>query len=80
MPVSGPSIITINNNSNWKDASATNLTTNLATNKSNSTTCSWLKSYHSNNTNEQLADILSWLANTLIANQISSPNVNFKEN
>jgi len=50
--------------------------TNPATNRSDSSTCSWSKLQYSNNTNEQLADILGHIANTLIANQTSNPNSN----
>jgi len=63
----------VNNNSNWKDASTnpTNLTSNRP-----SSTYSQSKPYQSNNTNEQLANILGQLANTLNANQTPSPNTN----
>ena len=68
MPVLGPSIVTIDNNSNWEDALTTNSAANLISNRPNSSTCSWSKLYCSDNTNEQLANILRQLANTLIAN------------
>jgi len=35
--------------------------------------------YHSNNTNEQLANVLGQLTNTLTANQTSSLNANSRE-
>ena len=69
----------MDNNSNWKNA----LTTNSATNRSNLShfsTYLWSKFQHSNNsTNEQLANILSHIMNSLNANQISSPNSNSRE-
>jgi len=46
----------------------TNPATNLATNKSNSTTHSQSKYCHSNNTNKQLANVLGYIANILTAN------------
>ena len=75
LPVPGPSIIFVDNDSNWKDAPATN----PATNRSNLFTYSQLKLQCSYNTNEQLADILSYIANTLTANQTPSPNSNSRE-
>jgi len=48
----------------------------MTSNKTNSATHSWSKPHYSNNTNKQLANILNQLANTLIANQTSSPNTN----
>ena len=76
MPVPGPSIITANNDPNWEDASTTNPITNLTANRPTSSTHSLSKPCQSENTNEQLADILSQLANTLNANQTSRPNTN----
>jgi len=76
--VSGPNIIFMDNNSNWKDAPTTNPTTNLISNRLNSSTYLWLKLCQSNNTNEQLANVLSWLRNTLNANQTLSPHTNSK--
>jgi len=64
----------VDNNSNWEDAPITN----LITNRPNSSTCSWSKSCYSDNTNEQVADILSCITNTLTTNQTSSPNSNLK--
>ena len=74
--VSGPSIIPVNNDHNWENAPTTNPTTNLTANRPTSSTCSWSKPHWSKNTNEQLADILSWLTNTLNSNQTPSPNTN----
>ena len=65
----------MNNDPNWKDASA-NPTTNLTANKPTSFTHSWLNPYWSDNTNEQLAKVLSQLANTLNSNQTSGLNTN----
>ena len=74
MPVSSLSIVSVDNNPNWENA--TNPVTNLTSNKSTSFTCSKSKTHWSDNTNEQLADILSRLTNTLNANQTPSPNTN----
>ena len=56
LPISKPSIVPIDNNPNWKDAPATNT---ITANKPTSSTHSWSKPHQSNNTNEQLADVLS---------------------
>ena len=74
MPVSSPSIVFVDNNPNWENA--TNPVTNLTSNKPTSFTHSQSKTHWSDNTNEKLANILSQLTNTLNANQISSPNTN----
>ena len=75
--VLGPSIISVDNNPNWEDAFTTNPTTNTITaNKPTSSTCSWSKPCRSDNTNEQLADILGRLTNTLNSNQTPGPNTN----
>ena len=75
-PISSPSIIPVDNNSNWEDA-PTNLITNTTTaNRPISFTYSWSKLCWSENTNEQLANILGQLANTLNSNQTPSPNTN----
>ena len=79
LPVSGPSIVSTDNNPNWEDASTTNLVTNLISNKSTSFTCSQLKLCWSINTNEQLANILGQLMNILNTNQTSSLNTNSRE-
>ena len=75
LPIPGPSIIFVDNDSNWKDAPVTN----PATNRPNLFTYSQLKLQCSYDTNEQLADILSYIANTLTANQTPSPNSNSRE-
>ena len=68
LPVPGPSIIPVDNDPNWEDA-PTNPSTNIdIANRSTSSTHSWSKPYWSNNTNEQLAKVLGWLANTLNSN------------
>ena len=66
----------MDNNSNWEDALTTNSITNLIANRPTSSTHSQSKPCQSNNTNEQLADVLGQLTNTLNANQTSSPNTN----
>ena len=76
LPVSGPSIVPADNDPKWEDAPTTNPITNLTANRPTSSTCSWSKPYWSDNTNEQLAEVLSWLANTLNSSQTSSPNTN----
>ena len=75
-PVPGPSIIPADNDSNWKDAPANPSTNNNIANRPISSTCSWSKPCQSDNTNEQLAKVLSWLANTLNSNQTPRPNTN----
>jgi len=79
LPAPGPSIVPVDNNPNWEDASTTNSITNLTANRPTSSIRSWSKPYRSDNTNEQLAEVLSWLTNTLNANQTSRPNTNSKE-
>ena len=76
MPVLGPSIVPADNDPNWEDTPATNPTTNLITNRPTSSTRLWSKLHQSDDTNEQLADILSRLANTLNSNQTPRPNIN----
>ena len=76
MSVPGPIIIPVDNDPNWENASATNPITNLISNRPISSTHSQSKPHQSNNTNEQLANVLSQLVNTLNANQTSSPNTN----
>jgi len=78
LPVPGPSIVPVDNDPNWEDAPTTNPITNLTANKPTSSTRSWSKLQWSDNTNEQLAEILSQLANTLNANQTPGPNTNSK--
>ena len=79
MSVSGPSIISTKNDPNWEDDFVTNPITNLTANRPTFSTHSWSKPHHSNNTNKQLVNILSQLANILNSNQTSSPNTNTKE-
>ena len=50
--VPGPSIVPIDNDSNWEDTPVTNSTSNLTANRPTSSTYSWLKPCQSNNTNE----------------------------
>ena len=67
----------MDNDSNWEDTPTTNPITNtIITNKPTSSTHSWSKLHQSENTNEQLAEVLGQLANTLNSNQTSSPNTN----
>ena len=76
MPVSGPSIIPVDNDPNWEDAPANPSTNNNIANRPMSSTRSWSKPHRSDNTNEQLAEVLSRLANTLNTNQTPAPNTN----
>ena len=69
----------MDNDPNWEDAPTTNPNTNLAANRPTSSTCSQSKLCRSENTNEQLAKILSRLANTLNTNQTPRPNTNSRE-
>ena len=81
MPVPGPSIVPVNNDPNWEDTPTTNPTTNTITaNRPTFSTCLWSKPCRSNDTNEQLAEVLSQLANILNYNQTSSSNTNAREN
>ena len=66
----------MDNDPNWEDAPTTNLNTNLTANRPTSSTCSQSKSRRSDNSNEQLAEVLSRLANTLNTNQTPAPNTN----
>ena len=75
-PVPGPSIVPADNDPNREDTPTTNPITNLIANRPMSSTCSWSKPHWSDNTNEQLAEVLGWLANTLNSNQTSRPNTN----
>jgi len=79
LPISGPSIVPADNDPNWENDSANPITNNNTANRPTSSTCSWFKLHQSENTNEQLADILGWLANTLNSNQTPSPNTNTRE-
>jgi len=79
LPVPGPSIVPADNDSNWEDAPATNPITNSTANRPTSSTHSWPKPCQSNNTNGQLANVLSQLANTLNTNQTPGFNINIRE-
>ena len=76
LPVLGPSINPVDNDSNWENVLATNSTTNLIANRPTSSTRSQSKLHWSENTNEQLANVLGQLTNTLNSNQTPSPNTN----
>ena len=69
----------MDNDPNWEDAPTTNPITNLAANRPTSSTRSRSKPRWSDNTNEQLAEVLGRLANTLNANQTPGPNTNLRE-
>ena len=75
-PVPGPSIVPVDNDPNWEDASANPSTNNNITNRPTSSTHSQSKPRQNDNTNEQLAEVLGWLANTLNSNQTPGPNTN----
>ena len=79
LPVPSLSIVPANNDPNWEDASTNPITNTTAANRLTSSTCSQSKLHWSENTNEQLADILSQLANTLNSNQTPGPNTNTRE-
>jgi len=67
----------VDNDPNWNDAPTTNPTTNTITaNRPTSSTRSQSKPHWSDNTNEQLAEVLSQLAHTLNTNQTPGPNTN----
>ena len=68
----------MNNDPNLENTLATNPITNLTANRLIFLTCSQSKPYQNNNTNEQLANILGQLANTLNTNQTSGPNTNLQ--
>jgi len=76
LPVPGPSIIPVDINSNWEDTPTNPSTNNNIANRPTSSTRSQSKPCRSNNTNEQLAKVLSQLANTLNSNQTPRPNPN----
>jgi len=79
LPVPSPSIVPVDNNPNWEDAPANPITNTTTANRLTSFTHLWSKPHQSENTNEQLANILGWLANTLNSNQTPSPNTNTRE-
>ena len=76
MPIPGPSIVPADNDPNWEDAPANPSTNNNIANRPTSSTRSQSKPHQSNNTNEQLAEVLGQLANTLNSNQTPRPNTN----
>jgi len=76
LPVPGPSIVPADNDPNWENAPTNPSTNNKIANKPTSSTHSWSKPCWSDNTNEQLAKVLSRLANTLNPNQTPGPNTN----
>ena len=76
MPVPGLSIVPTDNNPNWENAPTNPSTNNNIANRPTFSTCSWSKHHQSDNTNEQLAEVLSRLVNTLNSNQTSGPNTN----
>ena len=78
MPVPGPSIVPVDNDYNWEDASTNPITNTITANRPTSSTHSQSKLCRSENTNEQLADILGQLTNTLNTNQTSGPNTNVR--
>ena len=76
LSVPSPSIISTDNDPNWKDAPANPITNTTTANKPISSTRSQSKHHQSENTNKQLANILGWLANTLNSNQTPGLNTN----
>ena len=78
MPISGPSIVSANSDPNWEDTPANPSTNNNIVNRPTSSTRSQSKLRQSDNTNEQLAEVLGRLANTLNSNQTSGPNTNIR--
>ena len=76
LPVPGPSIILTDNDPNWENAPANSSTTNNIANRLTFSTCSRSKPCWSDNTYEQLAKVLSRLANTLNSNQTLGSNTN----
>ena len=70
----GPSIVPVDNDLNWENVPITNSITNLTANRPTSSTHSQSKLCQSDNTNEQLADILGQLANTLNTDQTPRSN------
>ena len=66
----------MDNDPNWEDAPTTNLDTNLTANRPTFSTRSRSKPHWSDNSNEQLAEVLGRLANMLNTNQTPAPNTN----
>jgi len=79
LPVPSSSIILVDNDPNWEDAFANPSINNNIANRPTSFTCSQSKPHQSDNTNEQLAEVLGRLANTLNSNQTPRPNINSRE-
>jgi len=69
LPVSGPSIVPADNDSNWEDTPTTNT---ITANRPTFSTHLWSKPHQSDNTNKQLANILN-------ANQTPGPNTISRE-
>ena len=59
----------MDNDPNWKNAPANPITNTTIANRYTSSICSQSKPHWSDNTNEQLAKVLSQLVNTLNSNQ-----------
>ena len=78
LPISGPSIISADNNPNWENAPANPITNTNTANRPTSFTCLQSKLHWSDNTNEQLAKVLDQLVNTLNSNQTPGPNTNIR--
>ena len=68
LPIPGPSIVLADNDYNWEDAPTNPSTNNNIANRPTSSTHSQSKPCQSDNTNKQLAKVLSRLANTLNTN------------
>ena len=66
----------MDNDPNWEDTPTNPITNTTTANRPTSSTCSRSKPRQSQNTNEQLADVLGRLANTLNSNQTSRLNTN----
>ena len=79
MPIPGLSIVPADNDPNWEDTLTNPIINTTIANRPISSTHSWFKPYQSENTNEQLANVLGWLANTLNSNQTPSSNANTRE-
>ena len=66
LPVPGPSIVPVDNDPNWENALTNPSINNNITNRLTSSTRSWSKPYRSDNTNEQLAEVLGRLLTPLM--------------
>jgi len=69
----------MDNDPNWEDAPTNPITNNNTANRPTSSTRSQSKLCRSDNTNEQLAEVLGRLTNTLDSNQTPSSNTNTRE-